>query len=74
MMSPPALRWAGSGTPSADELSRMDNQPIDAFALLRAGIDGARSRGDTKSAEALGRTLDAVQRLQGSVASVDISA
>ena len=74
MMSPPALRWAGSGSASADEDNRMDNQPIDAFATLRAGITGAQSRGDRRNVEALGQTLDALLRLQGTTASVDIRA
>jgi hypothetical protein len=74
MMSPPASRWAGSGSPSADEANRMDNQPIDAFATLQAGITGAQSRGDRRNVEVLGRTLDALLRLQGTTASVDIRA
>lgn len=75
IMSPPAMRWAGNGTPpSAEEFNRIDNQPIDAMAALRGGIAGAQLRGDTKSAEALGQTLDALQRLQGGTASVDIRA
>ena len=73
MMSPPASRWAGSGSPPA-EAYRMDNEPIDAFAALRAGINGAQSRGDRRNVEALGQTLDALLRLQGSTASVDIRA
>eukprot|EP01035_Chromulina_nebulosa_P040808 gene40808-55160_t len=48
---------------------RMDNQPIDAFANLRAGITGAQSRGDRSSVESLGQTLDALLRLQGTTAS-----
>ena len=74
MMSLPASRWTGSGSPPADEANRMDNQPIDAFATLRAGITGAQSRGDSRNVEALGRTLDALLRLQGTTASVDIRA
>jgi hypothetical protein len=74
MMSPPASRWAGSGSPSADEASRMDNQPIDVFATLRAGMTGAQSRGDRRNVEALGQTLDALLGLQGTTASVDIRA
>lgn len=75
IMSPPAMRWAGSGTPpSAEEFNRIDNQPVDAMAALRGGIAGAQSRGDTKGAEALGQTLVALQRLQGGTASVDIRA
>ncbi len=74
MMSPPASRWAGSGSPSAGEADRMDNRPIDAFATLRAGITGAQSRGDRGNVEALGQTLDALLRLQGTTASVDIRA
>ena len=73
MMGPPASRWAGSGSPPA-EAYRMDDQPIDAFATLRAGINGAQSRGDRRNVEALGQTLDALLRLQGSTASVDIRA
>lgn len=74
MMSPPALRWAGSGSASADEANRTDNQPIDALATLRAGIAGAQSRGDRRNVEALGGTLDALLRLQGTTTSVDIRA
>ena len=74
MMSPPASRWAGGGSAPADEANRMDNQPIDAFATLRAGITGAQSRGDRRNVEALGQTLDALLRLQGTTASVDIRA
>ncbi|MDB5502285.1 MAG: hypothetical protein JWR89_2187 [Tardiphaga sp.] len=74
MMSPPASRWAGSGGPSAEESDRLDNQPFDAFATLRAGITGAQSRGDDRNVEALGKTLDALLRLQGTTASVDIRA
>jgi hypothetical protein len=74
MMSPPALRWAGSGSAPADEANRKDNEPIDAFATLRAGITGAQSRGDRRNVEALGQTLDALLRLQGTTASVDIRA
>lgn len=73
MMGSPASRWAGSGSPPA-EAYRMDNQPIDAFATLRAGINGAQSRGDRRNVEALGQTLDALLRLQGTTASVDIRA
>ena len=74
MMSPPASRLAGGGSAPADEANRMDNQPIDAFATLRAGITGAQSRGDRRNVEALGQTLDALLRLQGTTASVDIRA
>ncbi|MBC7581109.1 MAG: hypothetical protein H7312_27685 [Tardiphaga sp.] len=74
MMSPPASRWAGSGSAPADEANRMDNEPIDAFATLRAGITGAQSRGDRRNVEALGQTLDALLRLHGTTASVDIRA
>ena len=74
MMGSPASRWAGSGSPPADEAYRMDNQPIDAFATLRAGLTGAQSRGDSRNVEALGQTLDALLRLQGTTASVDIRA
>ena len=73
MMGSPASRWAGSGSPPA-EAYRMDNEPIDAFATLRAGINGAQSRGDSRNVEALGQTLDALLRLQGDTASVDICA
>lgn len=73
MMGPPASLWAGSGSPPA-EAYRMDNEPIDAFATLRAGINGAQSRGDRRNVEALGQTLDALLRFQGNTASVDIRA
>lgn len=73
MMGSPASRWAGSGSPPA-EAYRMDNEPIDAFATLRAGLTGAQSRRDSRNVEALGQTLDALLRLQGTTASVDIRA
>jgi hypothetical protein len=73
MMGPPASLWAGSGSPPA-EAYRMDDQPIDAFAKLKAGINGAQSTGDSRNVEALGKTLDALLRLQGTTASVDIRA
>ena len=74
MMFSPVSQWEGSGSAPADEANRMDNEPIDAFATLRAGITGAQSRGDSRNVEALGQTLDALLRLQGTTASVDIRA
>lgn len=58
----PQLRADGSGRVSAaDAMS-----PMNVFARLQAGLEGAYSRGDRQNAERLITTLDALKRLQGS--------
>jgi len=75
MMAPPSARLKVDGTQvSAAEGERIDNTPIDAFAKLREGIAGARWRNDRASEAALSQTLAALQRVQGTVSSVDIVA
>jgi hypothetical protein len=66
IMAPPAMRWAGEGQrPSAAEFDQVDNTPVDAFAILRDGIAGARWRHDSAAEAALERTIAALQRVQG---------
>ncbi|KRR16176.1 hypothetical protein CQ14_40530 [Bradyrhizobium lablabi] len=73
-MIPTALAWAGGGTPSAAQLDSARNTPMDFLATLQAGIAGAQSRGDTHNAETLTRTLELLQRLQGTPSGVDVVA
>lgn len=75
VMAPPSSRLKVDGTPvSATEGERIDNTPVDAFAKLRDGIAGARWRNDSAAEAALSQTLAALQRVQGTVSSVDILA
>ncbi len=75
IMAPPSARLRVDGTQvSAAEAERIDNTPVDAFAMLREGIAGARWRNDSASEAALMRTIGALQRVQGMVSSVDIRA
>lgn len=75
IMAPPSARWKVDGTPlSAAEGERIDNTPVNAFARLRDGIAGARWRNDSAGEAALSKTLAALQRVQGTVSSVDILA
>lgn len=73
VMAPPSARLKVDGTKvSAAEGERIDNTPVDAFAKLREGIAGARWRNDSASEAALSQTLAALQRVQGTISSVDI--
>ncbi|MBN9599758.1 MAG: hypothetical protein J0G28_08805 [Afipia sp.] len=75
IMAPPSARLRVDGTQvPATEAERIDNTPVDAFAMLREGIAGARWRNDSASEAALTRTIAALQRVQGTVSSVDIRA
>jgi len=75
IMAPPSGRLRADGTTvSAAEGERIDNTPVDAFAKLRDGLAGARWRNDSMAEAALSRTLAALQRVQGTVSSVDILA
>ena len=75
IMAPPSARLKVDGTPvSAAEGEGIDNTPVDAFAKLRDGIAGARWRHDSAAEAALSQTLAALQRVQGTVSSVDILA
>lgn len=75
IMAPPSARLRVDGAQvSAAEAERIDNTPVDAFAILREGIAGARWRNDSASEAALTRTIAALQRVQGAVSSVDIRA
>jgi len=59
----------GSAPPAGYE-----SQSINAFAELKAGIEGARSRNDLQNEAVLMRTLSALQRLQGMVVGLDVKA
>lgn len=75
VMAPLSSRLKVDGTPvSATEGERIGNTPVDAFAKLRDGIAGARWRNDSAAEAALSQTLAALQRVQGTVSSVDILA
>lgn len=75
IMAPPSARLKVDGTPvSKAEGELIDNTPVDAFAKLRDGIAGARWRNDSAAEAALSQTLAALQRVQGTVSSVDILA
>lgn len=75
IMAPPSARLRVDGAQvSAAEAERIDNTPVDAFAILREGIAGARWRNDSASEAALTRAIAALQRVQGAVSSVDIRA
>jgi len=75
IMAPPSARLKVDGTTvSKAEGEQIDNTPVDAFAKLRDGIAGARWRNDSAAEAALSRTLAALQRVQGTVSSVDILA
>jgi hypothetical protein len=63
-----ALTYAGSGAPSAD----YDTAHLNLFSMLKDGLAGAKSRHDDKSAAAFQQTLSALQRLQGTLAGVDL--
>ena len=70
MIGSAALSYAGTGSPAAG----YDDQKLDVLSDLQAGMDGARSRGDTSTLKHLTLTLDALQRLQGTSSGVDVSA
>lgn len=75
IMAPPSARLRVDGTQvPTTEAERIDNTPVDAFAMLREGIAGARWRNDSASEAALSRTVAALQRVQGMVSSLDIRA
>jgi len=75
MMAPPSARLKAGGTPvPTAEAERIDNTPVDAFAQLHEGIAGARWRNDRAAEAALSRTIAALQRVQGTLSSVDILA
>ena len=63
-----ALTYAGSGAPSAD----YETAHLDLFSMLKDGLAGAKSRNDDKGAAAFQQTLSALQRLQGTLAGVNL--
>lgn len=69
MMGPAVSSYAGQGGPSA---ATYDSSPFDALSALRTAIDGANWRHDDKNAAMFERTLTALQRLQGTVAGLDL--
>ena len=70
MMGSAALSYAGTGTPSAG----YDDQKLDVLSDLQTGLDAAKSRNDTNSQKYLALALNALQRLQGTSGSLDVSA
>jgi len=65
----PAVPVDGSAPPAGYE-----SQSINAFAALKAGIEGARSRNDPQNEAVLMRAFSALQRLQGTVVGLDVKA
>lgn len=63
-----------AGTGHSLSASEYEQERIDAFSVLKGGIEGAKSRGEYKSAEYYTTTLNALQRLQGTLAGVDLRA
>lgn len=54
-----------AGTGRGLTASEYENESLNAFSILREGIDGLKSSGYSKAAEFYAATLDALQRLQG---------
>lgn len=65
----PAITTSGAAASSS-----YDQQRVDAFAMLRMGIDGAKSRNEDRSAASYSLALNALQRLQGTPSGVDLRA
>jgi hypothetical protein len=67
MMAPTQIGTDGSFTTTSDS-------PVDVFAKIQAGIEGALSRNDIQIEEYLQRAADALLRYQGQTAKIYIQA